>query len=370
MAVAATFAVGAIGFLLRAAATSLRGNGSRRRGAVRGRALAWNPGRSPRRAAWCTPESTRRGLQPEAARQRPSKCPSKRTTTTENAPRPIRVGRMGGGPQVHARNARPLCLAHGAPRIHRGADRARRLLQRGRMVRWAPMVEPRARTWVFLLAASQGLGLPSIAQSIPPGGPAASEHAGTPVTFDQALGLADGSPAVLGAAGGGRRAAARRPSRSRRWWPTPRSRVQPGAARDPLDNQWKYFGEATVLQSWNLSGLPGNRKASLAAEGRLLAAEARASGALASPRRRPGLDGAVGSAEVACRRPAGGGAGTRVLGPDGQRRRGRRLHPRRGGRRRHLCRRGPRPGHRRRGRGGRSWLPAGGDDGTGRQSAR
>lgn len=145
------------------------------------------------------------------------------------------------------------------------------------MVRWAPTVQNRARTWVLLLAASQGLGLPSVAQSIPPPpeGAAASEHAGLPVTFDQALGLADGSPAVLGAKSAVDEHARLAGSVSS-MVANPTLTVQPGAALDPLDNRWKYFGEATVLQSWNLSGLSDNRRRSVATEGKLLAAEARA----------------------------------------------------------------------------------------------
>jgi len=132
------------------------------------------------------------------------------------------------------------------------------------------------RTWVFVLAAAVGPS-PSMAQSLSPPAErsAASEHGGTPLTFDQALGLAESSPAVLGTRSADeeqRRVAGSVSSMVA----NPTIIFQPGAARDPLDNQWKSFGEATVIQSWNLSGLPGKRRASLAAEGKLLAVEARA----------------------------------------------------------------------------------------------
>ena len=162
----------------------------------------------------------------------------------------------------------PMCLAHGCRlTTSRTVDeawstRARRLLQRGRMLRTVSRLH---RVWVLVLVTSQGLAMPSMAQS---------DHEGTPVTFDQALGLADSSPAVLGAQSAveeQRRVAESVSSMVA----NPNLTVQPGAARDPLDSQWKYVGEAIVLQSWNLSGLPGNRKASLAAEGRLLSVEVR-----------------------------------------------------------------------------------------------
>jgi outer membrane protein, heavy metal efflux system len=110
-----------------------------------------------------------------------------------------------------------------------------------------------------------------------PGAPAPVQDpdAGTPVTFDEAIGLAAQAPAVEGA-----RAAA---AEQRRVGDSvssvianPTLTLQPGAAKDPLDDQWKYMGEATLLQGWNLSGLPGNRQASIRAEGELLSAEARA----------------------------------------------------------------------------------------------
>ena len=141
------------------------------------------------------------------------------------------------------------------------------------MVRLKPILR---RACVLLLATSQGFATAVVAQSVPALAepPAATEHTGTPVTFDQALGLADSAPAVLGA-----RAAA---SEQRRvagsvssMVANPSLTVQPGAARDPLDNQWKWVGEATLLQSWNLSGLPGHRRSSLSAEGELVAVEAR-----------------------------------------------------------------------------------------------
>jgi len=133
------------------------------------------------------------------------------------------------------------------------------------------------KPWVLALAASQALasaasGQPSAVRSEPH----VIQHApGTPVTFDQALGLAARAPAVLGA-----EAAVdeqRRVGQSvSSMIANPTLTVLPGAAKDPLDDQWKYFGETTLMQSWNLSGLPGNRKASVAAEGAVLGAEARA----------------------------------------------------------------------------------------------
>jgi outer membrane protein TolC len=119
---------------------------------------------------------------------------------------------------------------------------------------------------VVVFATFQGLVMPSMARS---------DHEGTPVTFDQALGLAETAPAVLGA-----QSAVQEQQRvagsASSMVANPSLTLQPGAAQDPLDSQWKYIGETTLLQSWNLSGLPGKRKASLEAEGRLLGVEARA----------------------------------------------------------------------------------------------
>jgi outer membrane protein TolC len=100
-------------------------------------------------------------------------------------------------------------------------------------------------------------------------------ESGAPVTFDQAIGLAAQAPAVAGAEAAAveqRRAADSVSSVIA----NPTLNVQPGAAKDPLDGQWKYMGEATLLQGWNLSGLPGDRRASLRAEGDQLSSEARA----------------------------------------------------------------------------------------------
>jgi outer membrane protein TolC len=133
------------------------------------------------------------------------------------------------------------------------------------------------RIWVLVLAVAQGLAMPASAQPLSPPAqrPVASEHSGTPVTFDQALGLAESSPAVFAAQSAieeqGHLAGAVSSMVA-----NPTVTVQPGAALDPLDNRWKYVGEATVLQSWNLAGLPGNRRSALKAEGKLLVAEARA----------------------------------------------------------------------------------------------
>ncbi|HSP19104.1 MAG TPA: hypothetical protein VLQ79_06310, partial [Myxococcaceae bacterium] len=132
------------------------------------------------------------------------------------------------------------------------------------------------RAWALTLGMLQALVSPASGQPFPaPADPHAPEVPGSPITFDHVLGLATRAPAVLGAA-----AAA---DEQRRVGSSVSSMVAnpsltflPGAAKDPLDNQWKYFGESTLLQSWNLSGLPGNRRASLTAEGAFLAAEARA----------------------------------------------------------------------------------------------
>src|SRR5512137_1647467 len=100
-------------------------------------------------------------------------------------------------------------------------------------------------------------------------------EAGAPITFDQAIGLASRAPAVAGV-----EAAA---TEQRRVGDSvspvianPTLNVQPGAARDPLTGSWAYMGETTLLQGWNLSGLPGDRQASIRAEGDQLGAEARA----------------------------------------------------------------------------------------------
>ncbi len=108
-----------------------------------------------------------------------------------------------------------------------------------------------------------------------PAAPALVHAPGAPVTFDDAIGLASRAPAVAGAE------AALAEQRKvgdavSSVVANPTLTLQPGAAKDPLDDQWKYMGEATLLQGWNLSGLPGNRKASIRAEGDVLSAEARA----------------------------------------------------------------------------------------------
>jgi outer membrane protein, heavy metal efflux system len=107
------------------------------------------------------------------------------------------------------------------------------------------------------------------ARALPP-------ESGRPVTFDEALGLAAKAPAVAGveAAAAAQRRTADQVS------PlvgNPTLNVQPGTAKDPLDQQWKYYGETTLLQPWNLSGLPGDRRAAVRAEGDELANQARAS---------------------------------------------------------------------------------------------
>lgn len=122
----------------------------------------------------------------------------------------------------------------------------------------------KAAATALLLLASPARG----AQAMPP-------EVGAPITFDEALGLAAQAPAVAGA-----EAAA---TDQRRIGDSvssvianPTLIVQPGAGRDPLDGQWRYLGETTLTQGWNLSGLPGDRKAAVRAEGEQLLAEARA----------------------------------------------------------------------------------------------
>ena len=100
-------------------------------------------------------------------------------------------------------------------------------------------------------------------------------EAGAPVTFDEAIGLASRAPAVAGAEAAA--AEQRRVGDSvSSLVANPTLNVQPGAAKDPLDDRWRYMGETTLMQGWNLSGLPGDRKASIRAEGDQLTAEARA----------------------------------------------------------------------------------------------
>lgn len=130
---------------------------------------------------------------------------------------------------------------------------------------------------MLLLASSQAAAAPA---EPPAPAPLAVLQAnvtqsGTKVSFDQALGLAAEAPAVVGAEAAV--AEQRRVGDSvSSMVANPTLTVQPGTAKDPLDDQWKYLGEATLMQTWNLSGLAGNRKASLRAEGALLLSEARA----------------------------------------------------------------------------------------------
>jgi len=122
----------------------------------------------------------------------------------------------------------------------------------------------RAAAAALLLLASPARG----AQALPP-------EVGASITFDEALGLAAHAPAVAGAEAAA--ADQRRIGESvSSVIANPTLNVQPGAARDPLDGQWRYLGETTLMQGWNLSGLPGDRKAAVRAEGDQLRAEARA----------------------------------------------------------------------------------------------
>ena len=122
----------------------------------------------------------------------------------------------------------------------------------------------KAAATALLLLASSALA----AQTMPP-------DVGVPITFDEALGIAAQAPSVTGAEAAA--ADQRRIGDSvSSVIANPTLNVQPGAARDPIDNQWKYMGETTLMQGWNLSGLPGDRKAAVRAEGEQLLAEARA----------------------------------------------------------------------------------------------
>jgi outer membrane protein TolC len=132
----------------------------------------------------------------------------------------------------------------------------------------------------LLLAGSPVSAAPPGSSPAPPGPDlrltvhAVPPEVGAPITFDEALGLAARAPAVAGAeaaAADQRRAGDSVSSVVA----NPTLNVQPGAARDPLDGQWKYLGETTLMQGWNLSGLPGDRKAAVRAEGDQLLAEAR-----------------------------------------------------------------------------------------------
>jgi cobalt-zinc-cadmium efflux system outer membrane protein len=96
------------------------------------------------------------------------------------------------------------------------------------------------------------------------------------VTFDEALGLAARAPAVVGAEEAA--AAQRRLSDSTSSMiANPTLNLQPGAARDPVSGDWAFIAEATAIQGWNLSGLPGDRRDALRAQGEQFSAEARAS---------------------------------------------------------------------------------------------
>jgi outer membrane protein TolC len=139
----------------------------------------------------------------------------------------------------------------------------------------------RAALAALLLAAAPAEAAPP---AEPPPPPKADLHlvaraipaeTGGSVTFDEALGFAARAPGVAGAEAAA--ADQRRIGDSvSSLIANPTLTVQPGAAKDPLDDQWKYMGEATLMQGWNLSGLPGDRKAALRAEGEQLLAEARA----------------------------------------------------------------------------------------------
>ena len=122
------------------------------------------------------------------------------------------------------------------------------------------------RAWVLVLVTSQGLAMPSMPQS---------DHEGTPVTFDQALGLADSSPAVLGAQSAveeQRRVAGVGVVHGGQPQPHGSAGSRAGPARQSVEVRRRGDSPAIVESL----GLPGNRKASLAAEGRLLSVEVRA----------------------------------------------------------------------------------------------
>ncbi|HET8734442.1 MAG TPA: hypothetical protein VFM45_11810, partial [Anaeromyxobacteraceae bacterium] len=92
-----------------------------------------------------------------------------------------------------------------------------------------------------------GLALAAAGPAAPAPAHAPVPEAGAPVTFDEAIGLAAQAPAVAGA-----QAAA---AEQRRVGDSvssvianPTLTLQPGAAKDPLDDQLTYMGEATLLQ--------------------------------------------------------------------------------------------------------------------------
>jgi outer membrane protein TolC len=96
-----------------------------------------------------------------------------------------------------------------------------------------------------------------------------------PVTFDEALGLAARAPAVAGA----EEAAAVHKDLAGRVSPltaNPVLLLQPGAGWGQGGSPLGFQGEATLLQGWNLAGLPGARAESVRSETEVLLAEARA----------------------------------------------------------------------------------------------
>jgi len=130
-------------------------------------------------------------------------------------------------------------------------------------------VSPRGRPGAVAQALSQPSPALEVRAAAPePGAPAA-------VTFDEALGLTARSPAVVGAeaAAEAQRRAADAVSAL---VANPTLNLQPGVGRDPATGDLAFQGEATLLQGWNLAGLPGARKAAVRAEGEALAAQARA----------------------------------------------------------------------------------------------
>jgi outer membrane protein TolC len=122
-----------------------------------------------------------------------------------------------------------------------------------------------------LALEAQGPSTPALelrAAVPPPAAPVA-------VTFDEALGLAGRSPSVAGAEAAAE-AQRRVASEVSPMVANPILALQPGVGRDPATGARSFQGEATLLQGWNLSGLGGDRRASVRAEGAVLDAEARA----------------------------------------------------------------------------------------------
>ncbi len=106
--------------------------------------------------------------------------------------------------------------------------------------------------------------------------PAAHDRPPPSITFDEALGLSDRAPSVEGA----REAASAHADLAGRvssLTSNPELRIEPGYRLSAsADARTRVEGTASLSQSWSLAGLGGRRRAAVAAEGRVLVAEARA----------------------------------------------------------------------------------------------